>query len=120
LLLPATLGYVALSIFSSALLASGAPGRSSLGPLVSLVVATVLDFALIPRYGASGAAGAASIAYLAGGGTALVLYRGGAAFSWQSLVRPQRGDLELVWAFAGSRVVSARRRRRARPDRRTP
>jgi O-antigen/teichoic acid export membrane protein len=96
LLLPAALGYVALVIFSSALVASGAPGRSSLGPLVSLGLATALDFVLIPRYGASGAAGAASIAYLAGGGTALVLYRGCAALSWQSLVRPRRGDLELV------------------------
>lgn len=101
LLLPATLGYVALSIFSSALVASAAPGRSSLGPLVSLVVATALDFALIPRYGASGAAAAASIAYLLGGGTALVLYRRWAPFSWRSLVRPQRGDLELVRALAG-------------------
>lgn len=101
LLLPAALGYVALSIFSSALVASGAPGRSSLGPLVALVLATALDFVLIPRYGASGAAAAASIGYLAGGGTALVLYRGWAAFSWRTLLRPQRGDLDLVWALVG-------------------
>ena len=99
LLLPAALGYVAMSIFSSALVASGRPGRSSLGPLVSLGVATTLDFVLIPRYGASGAAAAASIGYLAGGGAALVLYRGWAAFSWRELVRPQSGDLELLRAL---------------------
>jgi O-antigen/teichoic acid export membrane protein len=100
LLLPAALGYVAMSIFSSALVASGTPGRSSLGPLVSLGLATTLDFVLIPRYGASGAAAAASIGYLAGGAVAIVLYRGWAAFSWGTLLRPQRGDLDLVRALA--------------------
>jgi O-antigen/teichoic acid export membrane protein len=113
LLLPAAIGYVAVSIFSSALVASGAPGRSSLGPLVSLVVATALDFLLIPPYGASGAAAAASIGYLAGGGTALVLYRRWAAFSWLTLLRPRRGDLDLVHALAGplgTRISGWRRR----------
>jgi O-antigen/teichoic acid export membrane protein len=100
LLLPAVFGYVALGIFSSALVASGAPGRSSLGPLVSLILATGLDFVLIPRYGASGAAGAAAIGYLAGGAAALVLYRGWASFSWGALVRPQAGDLDLLRALA--------------------
>ncbi len=100
LLLPAALGYVALGISSSALVASGAPGRSSAGPLVSVTVATALDFVLIPRYGASGAAVAASVGYIAGGATSLALYRRWAAFSWESLARPQRGDLELVRALA--------------------
>lgn len=99
LLLPAALGYVALGIFSSALVASGAPGRSSVGPLVSLALATALDFLLIPRYGASGAAGAAAMGYLAGGGAALALYRGWASFSWGALVRPEAGDLDLVRAL---------------------
>jgi O-antigen/teichoic acid export membrane protein len=113
LLLPAALGYVAVSIFTSALVASGAPGRSSLGPLVSLVVATGLDFLLIPRYGASGASAAASIGYLVGGGAALVLYRRWAVFSWLTLLRPQRGDLDLVHALAGPlgpRITGWRRR----------
>lgn len=117
LLLPAALGYVALVIFSSALVASGAPGRSSLSPLMSLVVATVLDFVLIPRFGAEGAAGAASVAYVAGGGAALLLYRGWAAFSWRSLVRPERGDLELVRALAGP-VAARVSRWRPSPGRR--
>ena len=99
LLLPAVLGYVALGIFSSALVASGAPGRSSLGPLVSLVLTTGLDFVLIPRYGASGAAGAAAIGYLAGGAASLALYRGWTSFSWGALLRPQAGDLDLLRAL---------------------
>jgi O-antigen/teichoic acid export membrane protein len=100
LLLPAALGYVALVITASALVASGSPGRSSVGPLVSVAVATALDFVLIPRYGASGAAAAASVGYIAGGAVGLTLYRRWAAFSWESLARPQRGDLELVRALA--------------------
>jgi len=100
LLLPAALGYVALVIFSSALVSSGAPGRSSLGLLASLALTTALDFVLIPRHGASGAAAAASIGYLAGGGTALALYRGWAAFSWRALLRPQAADLDLIRALA--------------------
>jgi O-antigen/teichoic acid export membrane protein len=100
LLLPAALGYVALGIFSSALVASGAPGRSSLGPVVSLVLTTALDFVLIPRHGASGAAAAAAIGYLAGGGAALALYRGWASFPWEALFRPQAGDLDLLRALA--------------------
>jgi O-antigen/teichoic acid export membrane protein len=100
LLLPAALGYVALGIFSSALVASGAPGRSSLGSLVSLALTTALDFVLIPRYGASGAAAAASIGYLAGGGAALALCRRWAAFQWGALFRPEAGDLDLLRALA--------------------
>lgn len=99
LLLPAVLGYVALGVFSSALVATGAPGRSSAGPAVSLVLTTVLDFVLIPRYGASGAAAAAAVGYFAGGGTALALYRVWASFGWEALLRPRAGDLELVRAL---------------------
>jgi hypothetical protein len=63
------------------------------------VVTTALDFLLIPRYGASGAAGAAAIGYLAGGGAALALYRGWASFSWRALLLPQIGDLDLLRAL---------------------
>ena len=73
-LLPGTLGYVALGIFSSALVASSSPGLSSLGPLVSLGVGIALDIVLIPSLGAEGAAIASSAALLTGGATALVLY----------------------------------------------
>src|SRR5439155_3115104 len=45
-LVPGGLGFVATSIFTAALVGSDAPGRSSLGPFVSLVVGVVLDFVL--------------------------------------------------------------------------
>ena len=72
---PGAIGFVALAIFSNALVASSAPGRSSAGPLVSLTLGVVLDLVLIPPYGATGAAAAAAGGLLAGGATALVLYR---------------------------------------------
>lgn len=101
LLLPGTLGYVALGIFSSALAGSSSPGLSSIGPLVSLGLGVVLDVVLIPRFGADGAAAAASAALLAGGATALILYRTRTSFSLAALIRPRPGDLDLVRALAG-------------------
>ena len=100
-LLPGTLGYVALGIFSSALVASSSPGLSSLGPLVSLGVGIALDIVLIPSFGAEGAAIASSAALLTGGATALVLYRTRASFALGALIRPRAGDLDVLKALAG-------------------
>jgi O-antigen/teichoic acid export membrane protein len=100
-LLPGTLGYVALGIFSSALVGSSSPGLSSFGPLVSLAVGIALDLVLIPSHGAEGAAIAASAALLAGGATALVLYRTRATFALGALVRPRAGDLDVLKALVG-------------------
>jgi O-antigen/teichoic acid export membrane protein len=99
LLLPGALGAVLLAIFTNALVASSAPGLSSLGPLVSLFVGVALDFALIPPFGASGAAAAASAAFFAGGATAVLTYRTRDRFRWRDLVVPQRGDLDVVRAL---------------------
>lgn len=100
-LLPGTLGYVALGIFSSALVGSSSPGLSSFGPLVSLVLGIVLDLVLIPSFGAEGAAFASSVALVAGGATALVLYRTRASFALGALVRPRSGDLDVLRALGG-------------------
>jgi O-antigen/teichoic acid export membrane protein len=99
-LLPGALGFAALSIFSSALVGSSAPGRSSAGPLVSLVLGIALDFALVPPLGASGAAIAASAGLLAGGAVALVLYRRLSPFPLRALVVPELGDADLLRALA--------------------
>lgn len=101
LLLPGAFGFAATAIFSSALMASSSPGRSSLGPFVSLVVSIGLDLLLIPRFGASGAAAAASVAFLAGGYTALAMFRRRHPFEWRSLLLLRRGDLILFRALAG-------------------
>ncbi|HEX6390286.1 MAG TPA: oligosaccharide flippase family protein [Solirubrobacteraceae bacterium] len=100
-LLPGALGYTALSIFSNALLAARAPGLSSIGSAAALGVGVALDLALIPVFGASGAAAAASVAFLAGGATVALLYRRAAGFRLPALV-PTRRDLAFL------RLVAAR------------
>jgi O-antigen/teichoic acid export membrane protein len=100
-LLPGTFGFAASSVFSNALVGSAAPSLSSLGPIVSLIVGLALDLLLIPSFDATGAAAAASAAFLAGGATALFTYRRLSPFSWRDLLVPRRGDLDLLRALAG-------------------
>jgi O-antigen/teichoic acid export membrane protein len=98
-LLPGALGYTAMSAFSSALIASSAPGRSSLGPTIALVVGIVLDVLLIPPLGADGAAIAASGAFLIGGVVSLLSYRGLHDFRLVALV-PRREDVNRLGGIA--------------------
>ncbi len=111
-LLPGTLGYAASAVFSNALVGSSSPGLSSLGPIVSLTVGFALDLALIPTHGATGAAAAASAAFLVGGATALFTYRRVSPFTWRTLLVPHRGDLDVLAALAGP-LLRARPRREA-------
>lgn len=99
-LLPGALGFAATAVFSNALVASTSPGLSSLGPLASLVVGVGLDLVLIPRFGATGAAAAASTAFLAGGCVAVAVYARRSPFAWRALVLPRRGDLAVLRALA--------------------
>jgi O-antigen/teichoic acid export membrane protein len=98
-LLPGALGFAATAVFSNALVAASAPGWSSVGPIVSLVIGIALDVVLIPRYGASGAAAAASVAFLAGGFAALLTFRRRSPFAWRLLFRPRRDDLVVFRAL---------------------
>jgi O-antigen/teichoic acid export membrane protein len=100
LLLPGALGFAAIAVFSNALLGASSPGFSSFGPLVALVLGVALDIVLIPRYGASGAAAAATVAFLAGGCAAMLAFRRGNPFPWRTLLHPQREDLSLFRALA--------------------
>jgi O-antigen/teichoic acid export membrane protein len=100
-LLPGALGYAALGVFSSSLLAADAPGRSSLGPLVALVSGVGLDILLIPLFGATGAAAAASASFVLGGLVSLVIYRRREPFEWRVLAVPHRHDLVLLRALGG-------------------
>lgn len=126
-LLPGAFGFVALRVFSGALIASSLPGRSSLSALVSLLIGIGLDFALIPALGAEGAAIAASAAFLGGGVVAFASFRGLAQFPFRELV-PRLDDLEaslairtlrevlsLFWAEAGKRSRAVLRRARTVP-----
>jgi len=105
-LLPSAIGFVASSVFSNALLASGAPALSSLGPVVSLVIGVALDLILIPKYEATGAAIAASAALLCGGAAAAVAYGIRSGLRPGALV-PRRDDVELL-ANLAMRLAGAR------------
>lgn len=94
LLLPGAIGFAALRVFAYGMLGSNAPGRSSIAPLVSFVVGIALDFVLIPVWSADGAAAAASAAFLAGGATAVVMFRSLYSFELRDLV-PVRSDFRL-------------------------
>jgi O-antigen/teichoic acid export membrane protein len=110
LLLPGVLGVVLQAIFTNALVGSSAPGLSSLGPLAALFVGLALDLALIPSFGASGAAAAASGAFLVGGVTALLAYRTRERFRWREVVLPRRGDLDILRALVAGLHPPALRR----------
>jgi O-antigen/teichoic acid export membrane protein len=98
-LLPGALGYTALSIFSNSLLASSAPGLSSVGSATALGVGLALDLVLIPAFGASGAAAAASAAFLAGGAAVALLYRRTTGFRWADAV-PTGRDVAFLRSVA--------------------
>lgn len=106
ILLPSGIGFATMSLFTGSTLASLAPGVSSLGPLTALITQTTLDLILIPRAGASGAATAATVALLAGGGVALVLYRSRFPFDWGRL-RPRLEDVGTMRSLA-RRLLRAR------------
>jgi O-antigen/teichoic acid export membrane protein/GT2 family glycosyltransferase len=102
LLMPGALGFAALIVFSNALVATSSPGRATIGPFVSFVTGTALDFALIPRYGASGAGAAASAAFVTGGVVALLVYRERTGYDWRLLIPTSRdvkrlGDVRQFW-----------------------
>jgi O-antigen/teichoic acid export membrane protein len=107
-LLPSAFGFASSAVFSNALLASGAPALSSLGPTIALVVGVGLDLVLIPAHGATGAAIAASGALLCGGTAAAVAYGTRAGLRPAALI-PRREDVALL----ASRVI---RRTGVRPS----
>jgi O-antigen/teichoic acid export membrane protein len=99
-LLPGAFGYAASRVFSAALFAMSRPGQASAGPIATLVTGLLLDVALIPPFGAIGAALAATGAFLAGGAVALFAYRHHYAFVWR--------ELALRWSDADSLPVTRR------------
>jgi O-antigen/teichoic acid export membrane protein len=112
LLLPGLVGFTAMIVFSNALVAARLPSLSSVAPSVCFVVGIALDLALIPFFGASGAAAAASGAYLAGGLSAVLIYRRRTSFRLRELVIPRSGDFDALRALVPTQINSATLRRR--------
>ena len=104
ILLPGALGYVAIGVFSSALVNSERPFLSSLPSAVSLVTGVAFDLILIPPFQASGAAVAATLAFFAGGVTAVAAYRRLTPFGWTALI-PRRADWRVLLAYRRTRIA---------------
>jgi O-antigen/teichoic acid export membrane protein len=100
LLLPGLIGFTAMIVFCNALIASSLPTHFSIPPTLCFVVGIALDFALIPFFGASGAAAAASAGYLAAGASAVLIYRARAPFPIRELVVPRAGDFAVLRTLA--------------------
>lgn len=112
ILLPGAFGYAYSIVLSRALMAMARPARSSLGPLVSVIVGTALDLVLIRPYGATGASVAATVAFLSGGIAMVIAYRRIHPFRWLELV-PTGSDVARVGALTHAvrrrtRVAAAR------------
>lgn len=64
----------AAAVATALLYGNGHPGLNSLAMALGLVVTVLLDFALIPRFGAVGAAAASTVAYVVSTATLLVMF----------------------------------------------
>jgi len=95
ILIPGTLGILAMRIFGNVLVARGRPLLESLALGTALVATIALDIALIPPFGGRGAAVASTVAYSVGGAFALAIVLRSLGGRWGDL-RPQRGDLALA------------------------
>lgn len=103
ILLPGGLGYSALAVAEAGLYAVEAPQLASLATAVTLVVGIVLDFVLVPPFGADGASAAASAALLAGGAAGIALFRKSSSFRWKDTI-PGRGDIVAIVSSARSAI----------------
>ena len=88
-----------MNVFSGALIAERRPVDASYAAIVALVAGVLLDLALIPLYGATGAAIAATLAFFAGGVASIALYRRVARFPLAELV-PRPADFSELIALA--------------------
>jgi O-antigen/teichoic acid export membrane protein len=75
ILLAATFGLSTSFAFVSALAGAGKPHRISAASVIGLIATAALDFALIPRFGAEGAAIASALAYSAFAAAAILYWR---------------------------------------------
>jgi O-antigen/teichoic acid export membrane protein len=104
-----TLGFVATSVFTSALFAISSPGIGSIAQVASLTVDIALDVVLIPRLGPTGAAIGSTVAFYTGGLVVLGGYRRRAPFSYRALL-PRWGDLATARTAAAHLTRSIGRR----------
>jgi Na+-driven multidrug efflux pump len=91
-----------MALISSALVAASSPGRSSVGPVAALVSGFILDLILIPPYGATGAAIAATAGFAFGAVAGLLALRSFRKFPWSTLA-PAREDVRALLSLVARR-----------------
>ena len=102
LLAPGAIFFAAMALISSALVAASSPGRSSVGPVAALVSGFILDLILIPPYGATGAAIAATAGFAFGAVAGLLALRSFRKFPWSTLA-PAREDVRALLSLVARR-----------------
>jgi O-antigen/teichoic acid export membrane protein len=101
------IGFTPLVLVQTFLVGAGRPGTASAGVLAAVIVEVALDFALVPAFGATGAAIAAATAFLASGAAALAAFRLTVErVPWRSFA-PRPADLMVV--VTGLRRAAASR-----------
>jgi O-antigen/teichoic acid export membrane protein len=94
-ILPGTIAFAAGKVVSAELAARGKPEYSSIFACVALAVTVVLDVALIPRMGISGAALASSVAYLVDALLITMALKREIRVRWADLLFPSTADLAI-------------------------
>ena len=108
ILAPGAIGFLAMRVFTTALLGAALPGRSSVPPVAALVTGIVLDLVLMPPYGATGAAIASTAAFAVGGLAGIALYRRADRFVLRELA-PGRADAQSILERSTRVLARARR-----------
>jgi len=96
LLLPGVVALSVAKILSADFGARNRPGVVSMVSWISLSATVALDFLLIPRYAASGAALASSVAYALGTVVAVLFYRRLTGTGVSDLLVPRAADRDLL------------------------
>jgi O-antigen/teichoic acid export membrane protein len=109
LLIPGVLLFGAGKLLTAALAGFGKPGVATAANAVGLVVMVVLDIALVPRWSASGAAIASSVAYATVFILQATVFLRTTQNRWSDLLIPRRGDLRGAWDLARADLASFQR-----------
>jgi O-antigen/teichoic acid export membrane protein len=118
IMLPGTMSLTLWKIIANDMIAQGYALEYSFTTAIALVAMVVFDLLLIPRFGISGAALAATIAYVLATAAIIALYLRRTRLPFKSLVLPTRNDWSLyrgaMTMIAAIFLGSMRRKRRHR------
>jgi O-antigen/teichoic acid export membrane protein len=95
-LLPGIISFMIFRVLNGQLSGLGRPGVSAWIFSIALVINVILNFILIPQYGATGAAWATNISYFAGSLGIIIAYIRITGISFKTLFSYSRADFDVV------------------------